>query len=129
MGLSIFFVSNQVMSQVRLLAVVMLLLVLLPSCSRSTVSPLKPSPNGSMLLLTAVNQSQADPRKYLCVIVEIQDASDTTLHREVTPASDTQRWTIQWVSDNEILLDSSDVGRYRIHRQPDDTWKGELGAT
>lgn len=38
--------------------------------------------------LTSVNQSQADPTRYLCVVVDITDAGGKTLHHEVTPASD-----------------------------------------
>ena len=82
-----------------------------------------------MTLATSVNQSKADPTRYLCVVVDITDSSGKSLHHEVTPASDTQRWSIQWVSNDEVLLRSSDVGSYRIRRQPDGTWRGELGAT
>ena len=82
-----------------------------------------------MTLTTSVNQSKADRTRYLCVIVDITDSAGKTLHHEITPASDTQRWSIQWVSNNEVLLKSSDVGSYRIRRQRDGTWKGQLGAT
>jgi hypothetical protein len=78
-----------------------------------------------MTLTTAVNQSKANPSRYLCVIVEITDSAGTTLHHEVTPASNTQRWSIAWVSNDEVLIKSSDVGNYHIRRNSDGTWKGE----
>jgi len=77
-----------------------------------------------MTLTTAVNQSRSDPRRYLCVIVEIRDRSGALLYREVTPASATQRWSVRWASRGEVVLDSSDIGPYTIRRKPDGTWKG-----
>lgn len=50
--------------------------------------------------------------------MEIKDSHGNTVHREVTPASDVQRWTVKWVGNDEILLDSSDIGPYRIKRKP-----------
>ena len=79
-----------------------------------------------MVLLTEVNRDKSDPTRYLCVVVEIQNGAGTTLHREITPASAVQRWDIQWMSDGEVLLDSSDVGRYRIRKRDDGTWKGDF---
>ena len=82
-----------------------------------------------MTLATSVNQSKANPTRYLCVVVDITDSAGKALHDEVTPASDTQRWSISWVSNDEVLLKSSDVGSYHIRRQQDGTWKGDLAAT
>ena len=97
-------------------------------CSRTAPAPTQKSPDGTMTLTTSVNQSKAKPARYLCVVVEITNLGGKTLHQEVTPASDTQRWSIRWVSNTEVLLTSSDVGAYYIRRQPDGTWKGELGS-
>ena len=82
-----------------------------------------------MTLATSVNRGKANPTRYLCVVVDITDSAGKTLHHEVTPASDAQRWSVRWVGNDEVLLKSSDVGNYHIRRQPDGTWKGELSAT
>ena len=85
-----------------------------------------PSPSGKFELVTAVQQDRSDPTRYLCVIVEVRDRAGTVLHREVTPASDTMRWSIAWAGDNAIILQSSDVGRYTIERLDNGTWAGRL---
>jgi hypothetical protein len=103
--------------------------LLAAGCNRTAAVPAQKSPDGTMTLTTSVNESRADPARYLCVVVHVADVAGKTLHREVTPASATQRWSIRWVTSDEVLLQSSDVGSYHIRRQPDGTWKGELGRT
>jgi hypothetical protein len=103
--------------------------LLVTGCNRTAAAPAQKSPDGTMTLATSVNQSKANPTRYLCVIVDITDSTGRTLHHEVTPASATQRWSISWLSNDEILLNSSDVGSYHIRRQSDGTWKGKLAAT
>jgi ABC-type phosphate/phosphonate transport system substrate-binding protein len=110
------------------ISLVLILALLIAGCSRASSAPAQKSPDGTMSLLTSVNQSKANPTRYLCLVVDITDSTGKSLHHEVTPASDTQRWSIQWVSNDEVLLKSSDVGNYRIRRQPDGTWKSQLGA-
>jgi hypothetical protein len=107
----------------------LILVMLAAGCNRTSSAPAQKSPDGTMTVSTSVNQSKANPTRYLCVVVDITDSTGKVLHHEVTPASDMQRWSIQWVSNDEALLKSSDVGNYRIRRQPDGMWKGELGAT
>jgi hypothetical protein len=46
------------------------------------------------------------------------------MFREITPASDTMRWSLKWISNNEILLDSADIGRYVIRRVDEKQWVG-----
>lgn len=82
-----------------------------------------------MTISTSVNHNKANPAQDLCVVIDITDSAGKALHHEITPASDTQRWSIQWVGNDEVLLKSSDVGTYRIRRQPDGKWKGQLGGT
>ena len=96
--------------------------LLIAGCRRSSAPAAQKSPDGSMTLTTAVNQSDVDPTRYLCVIVDIADERGRTLYHEVTPASDTMRWSVRWVSDREILLKSSDVGVYHIRRRPNGVW-------
>jgi len=108
---------------------VLMLAVVVAGCGQASTAPAQKSPDGTMSLSTSVNQSKADSTRYLCVVVDITDSAGKTVHHEVTPASTTQRWSIQWVSNDEVLLKSSDIGNYRIRRQPDGTWNGQLGAT
>jgi len=83
-----------------------------------------PSPDGRLLLKSSVNQSPEDPARYLCVIVEIKNLYGKTIYREITPASDTMRWSINWISNDAILLEGSDIGRYIIRRMDDKLWIG-----
>ena len=83
-----------------------------------------PSPDGSLLLKSSVNQNTSDPAGYLRVIVEIKDLYGNIVFRETTPASDTMRWSLKWISNHEILLDSSDTGRYIIRRVENKQWVG-----
>ncbi|MGN6367575.1 MAG: hypothetical protein ACTHN5_04875 [Phycisphaerae bacterium] len=100
---------------------------LLAGCARAASTTSKKSPDGTMTLTTTIDQDKSDPSRYLCVIVDIADAAGKTLHHEVTPASDAQRWSIEWKSNTDVLLKSADVGNYHIRRQPDGTWKSQLG--
>jgi hypothetical protein len=95
-------------------------------CGRTSTPPAQKSPNGSMTLSTSVSSNKSDPTRDLCVVVDITDSNGKSLHHEVTPASDVQKWSIAWVSNDEILLNNSDVGMYHIHHRPDGSWQGEL---
>lgn len=105
---------------------VMILCSVLIGCGRSPTDLLQevPSPDGSLVVLGLVNQDKTDPTRYLCVIVEVRDTAGDVLYREVTPASDIQRWSLRWTRDDEILLDSSDVGRYYIRPDATGEWHG-----
>ena len=94
--------------------IVVLLTLWFVGCNRTTVTQGQKSPDGTMTLTTSVNPDKSNPTRSSCVVVDITDAAGTTLHHEVTPASDTQRWSIKWVSNDEVLLKSSDIGDYRL---------------
>lgn len=80
-----------------------------------------PSPDGSKVLVTSVNNSRADMTRYLTIEFEIRDAaSQTVLFSEQTGASSRLAWDIRWLSDTEIQLDSSDIGTY--------CWQEQAGA-
>ena len=83
-----------------------------------------PSPDGSLLLKSSVNQNTSDPAAYLRVVVEIKDLYGNRVFRETTPASDTMRWSIHWISNDAILLEGSDIGRYIIRRMDEKMWIG-----
>lgn len=98
---------------------------------RTGASPAAPiwSPKGHFEARTRINPDKSDRTRYLCVIIEIRDASGTLVHGEVTPASDCMRWSLAWADDETLRLKSSDVGIYTLHREKDGTWKGNLGGS
>src|SRR5262245_12326132 len=81
------------------------------------------SPDGSKVLVTSVNNSQADPTRYLTLNIEIRDAAtDTLLFAEQTGASSRLAWNVRWLSNTEIQLDSSDIGSYCWEEQSAGSW-------
>ena len=99
-------------------------LTLVAACSPSAPAPIA-SPDGSMILVTSIEQSHRDPTTYLCVVFEIQDKAGRILHKENTRASSIMRWNISWVSNDRIKLESSDIGKRLWTRQPSGSWLAE----
>ena len=82
-----------VVQPMRLAAFFLLVLAAITGCGSpfgSTSTALKPiaSPDGTMNLTPSVNQSKADPTKYLCVAFDIHDATGGLLHNVQSGASD-----------------------------------------
>lgn len=99
-------------------------LLFLSGCGHKTpLTSTIPSPDGTLLLSTDINQDKSDPTQYLCVVVEIRDKAGKVLFHENTHASSTQRWTIEWISNHEILLNSSDIGRRYIRWESSGKWR------
>ena len=101
----------------RLATLLVLAFFMLTGCGSpfgSSATALKPiaSPSGAMTLTPSVNQSKADPTKYLCVAFDIHDKSGGLLHSIQSSASDIQKWSIGWFDDVTIVLYSSDIGTY-----------------
>ncbi len=107
-----------------LLGAGLLCLTLTVGCGRDA-APAVVSPDGSLTLVTSVEHTRADPRKYLCVVFEIRDRTGKVLHSENTGASHLSQWRMNWASTNEIRLVSSDIGTYCWSSQADGTWKKE----
>ena len=104
---------------------IILMILYFIGCGQSPSTSVSiPSPDGSLLLKSSVNQNTADPASYLRVVVEIKDLYGNSVFRETTPASDTMRWSLKWVNNNEIFLDSADIGRYVIRRVDSKQWVG-----
>jgi hypothetical protein len=99
-----------------------LLCLLVAGCGSRQGRPPVPSPDGTMMLHTRIEQSRQDPGAYLCVILEIRDRSGHVLYSENTRASDAMRWNVSWVSNDRIRLDSSDIGTYDWRKQPGGGW-------
>ena len=74
-----------------------------------------------MTLTVSVNQSKADPTKYLCVAFDVHDKSGGLLHAVQSNASDTSKWAIGWFDDATIVLYSSDIGTYAWQLSDDGT--------
>ena len=119
-------VTRRAISGFLFLFISMVLMVFIfVACGQSPSTSVSiPSPDGSLLLKSSVNQNTADPASYLRVVVEIKDLYGNSVFRETTPASDTMRWSLKWVNNNVIFLDSADIGRYVIRRVDNKQWVG-----
>ena len=95
-------------------------------CGRAQGVPPQKSPDGKFSVVTTINTSKADPLRYLCVIVDIKDSAGKTVYHKITPASDTQGWSIRWLDNNKIELASSDIGTHHIRRQSDGIWTDDF---
>jgi hypothetical protein len=118
-------------SPLRLVGPLLLFLVVLAGCGRWASAPTNTSvksPDGTLTATATVSQSRADPARYLLVIVTLRDASGNVVFQEPTPITDAQKWSIRWVGNDEVVLDSADVGAYHIRRPPGGVWAGELAG-
>jgi hypothetical protein len=98
-----------------------MLLVLANGCTSK--SRTIPSPDGSMEIVTSVEQSRADPTAYPCVIFEIRDKQGRVLYKQNTHASDRMRWNMDWVLTNRIRLVSSDIGTRLWEQETNGNWE------
>jgi hypothetical protein len=80
------------------------------------------SPDGSKVIIPTVNYYKEIYEKYLLVHFKVQDTHSKEILFEVqTHASDRMRWSIAWVGNNTVLLDSSDIGLY-CWKEKNGTW-------
>jgi hypothetical protein len=71
------------------------------------------SPDGSKVMIPMVNSNKDNYDSYLLVYLEIKDTqSGETLFQVQTRASDRMRWSVDWIDDNTVKLNSSDIGSY-----------------
>ncbi len=123
-----------VMKMIRSLTLSLSLVILLGTLtgcgggmSRPT-SPEKPiesidSSQNDRALTIGVNASRDDPTQYLTLVFEVRDkASGDLLHRQQTRASSRMAWSMRWLDNNTVQLESSDVGTYCWQEQADDAW-------
>lgn len=88
----------------------LLLAVAVVGCA-PTAPTTVPSPTGVWSVTASINESKSDPRKYLCVVLDVEDVTTGDhIHRVQTSASDTMKWAIGWYGDDTIVLHSSDIG-------------------
>ena len=74
------------------------------------------SPDASML-------AEADQNSAGLVTVRILDSGGTPLYKTTSGASAYQQWSIKWLSNEKLLLQSSDIGPSTFVKQADGTWK------
>jgi hypothetical protein len=78
------------------------------------------SADGDKVIIPTINYSKQDMGTYLCVNIEVRYThSRKTLFNVQTYASDRMKWSVDWVGNDVVKLDSSDIGEY--------CWKEESG--
>ena len=81
------------------------------------------SPNHLRILIPTINTSKEDMTKYLCLKFKIIDAkTQQVLFEKQTGSSVRMRWSIQWLRDDYLLLDSSDIGVYCWQEGENGVW-------
>ncbi len=81
------------------------------------------SPDGNLVINSAINESSEDQKYYLCVKIIIRDVStEKFLWEKQTSASSTMKWSLHWLNNNTIKLQSSDIGDYCWKREHEDMW-------
>jgi len=88
---------------------------------------IKPDPvysaDGSKVIIPIINSNKADSTSYLLIYLEIKDIqSEKTLFQVQTRASNRMRWSVEWLDNNTVLLDSSDIGSYCWKEGSDRIW-------
>ena len=81
------------------------------------------SPSGMLIAIASVNESQDDPTTYLCVRIEIRQLDGAVVYRDQTTAAARMRWSVEWLSDDLLLLSSADVGDIYWARQAAGGWQ------
>ena len=81
------------------------------------------SPDGTKVIIPTINFDKEDYDKYLKVHIEIQDTrSGETLFQVQTIASDRMRWSVSWIGNEIVIMNSSDIGSY-CWKDNNVTWK------
>ena len=69
--------------------------------------------------------AEADQNSAGLVTVRIMGSSGTPIYKTTSGASAYHKWSIKWLSNEKLLLESSDIGPSTFVKQPDGTWKAE----
>jgi CDP-diacylglycerol pyrophosphatase len=86
-----------------------------------------PSPvysvDGSRVIISTINSNKEDYVDYLFVHIEIQDVkTGKALSQIQTRASSRMRWSIEWIGNDTVKLDSSDIGSYCWTESDNGVW-------
>lgn len=82
------------------------------------------SPNHHYLL-TARVVTDSTAENYTHVILDIRDRAGKLLYTDDTHASNATGWSIQWVGNNRIMLNSGDIGMLYWQLSPSGQWENE----
>ena len=78
---------------------------------RTSLSTAVFSPSGKYKAAAEVNFDRKDKTKYLCLKLHLSDAAAKQVTVIQTSASDTQKWALGWMPDEDIVvLYSADIG-------------------
>jgi hypothetical protein len=115
-------ISLIILGALALIAVIWIALILyLFTRTEPYVSVPVYSGDGSRVIIPTINYDKTDAGTYLCVHIEIRDAqSGKSIYQVQTHASDRMRWSVSWIDNATIRLDSSDIGTY--------CWQDQNGA-
>jgi hypothetical protein len=82
------------------------------------------SPDNSKVAIPSVSYNKHDHDTYLLIYIEIKDTnSEEVLFQILTRASDRMRWSVEWIDNSRIKLDSSDIGFYCWGEVDGTAWK------
>ena len=82
------------------------------------------SSDGSRVVIPSIDNNKDNYEAYLLVHIEVRDVkSGKTLFQVQTRASDRMRWSVHWVDNKIVKLDSVDIGAYCWAESDDGTWK------
>jgi len=81
------------------------------------------SPQQDRTLVITVDANRDDPTRYLTLVFEVRDkATQAILHRQQTHASSRLAWSMRWLDNSFVQLQSSDIGTFCWQEQQDGTW-------
>jgi len=81
------------------------------------------SPDGTRVTIPTINFDKGDKDKYLLVHLKIQNTtSEDPLFQVQTRVSNRMRWSVDWIDNNTVILNSSDIGTY-CWKENNDSWK------
>ena len=77
----------------------------------------------SRVIIPSINYNKEDYEDFLQVHLEVQDTkSGETLFQVQTNASDRMNWSVDWMGNNTVILNSSDIGTYCWVESSDKNW-------
>jgi len=69
------------------------------------------SPDKSKVVIPSVDYNKDNYNTYLLVHIDIQDVSSKKILFQIqTRASDKMRWSVSWIDNKTVILNSSDIG-------------------
>lgn len=82
------------------------------------------SADRSRIIIPSVNFNEDNSDTYLLVHLEVQESSTKeTLFQVQTRASHRMRWSIKWIDNNTVMLESSDIGSDCWIEDNSEVWK------